>query len=274
MRSTAEFTGVRVLAGKKGTRRIGKILRAVFYPDDYRLAGYIVKRPDLLLMFKRQDRFFAWDRFKVVDGRVVVSDEKGSWDKAAWQRLGLDWEQALILQGLPVLDSAGQEIGQVSDVEYDPQNGITEALLLSVGFGTKALIGQLRLPVTDIKQCKNSQLVLRQGAQIPDLEGGLAAKAGEQAAIVGNIVKTQADAASTAVGELAEKAGKGVEKLGYKTGKAIGKAQRQIKKSSKQITNDGEGLVDSSSKALGRQIGKTRGMFKAFQDEYKKASED
>ena len=30
--------------------------------------------------------------------------------------------------------------------------------------------------------------------------------------------------------------------------------------------------VDKGSRALGKQLGKTRGMFKAFKDEYQKAS--
>ncbi|MDR2957800.1 MAG: PRC-barrel domain-containing protein [Coriobacteriales bacterium] len=274
MRSSAELNGVRVLGGKHGTRRIGKVLRAIFYPDDFRLAGFLVKRPDLLWLFKRHDRFFAWDSYGMADGRVVVMHAADSWDSKACARIGLDWDQALILQGMAVVDSHGEKIGRIDAVEFDPATGRALTFLLSTSLGAKALIGQISVPVEDILCYKDYTIVLRPGVEIADSEGGLAAKAGEQAAIVGNIVKTQTEAAGVAIGELVDKADKGAQKLGYETGKVISSARYKIKTRSKQAANDADNLVNKGSKAFGRQIGKTKGMFKAFQDEYDKASKD
>lgn len=38
------------------------------------------------------------------------------------------------------------------------------------------------------------------------------------------------------------------------------------------LDDKGSVAVDKGSRALGKQLGKTRGMFKAFKDEYQKAS--
>ena len=46
--TTDELTGVRVIGGKKGTKRIGKVRRFVFHPKEKRVVGFVVKRPDLL----------------------------------------------------------------------------------------------------------------------------------------------------------------------------------------------------------------------------------
>lgn len=56
--------------GKKGKRKIGKVFHTVFDPQKPYVVGFIVKRPDLLWMFKRKDKFIAFDATEIVDGRV------------------------------------------------------------------------------------------------------------------------------------------------------------------------------------------------------------
>ena len=46
----------------------------------------------------------------------------------------------------------------------------------------------------------------------------------------------------------------------------------KVKKVAKVLDDKGSVAVDKGSRALGKQLGKTRGMFKAFKDEYQKAS--
>jgi hypothetical protein len=54
-----------------------------------------------------------------------------------------------------------------------------------------------------------------------------------------------------------------VEKGAYGMGKAIGSAQRAVKKKT-----GGK----SASEVVGKQLGRTKGMFGSFLDQYKKAS--
>jgi sporulation protein YlmC with PRC-barrel domain len=269
MRSTAEYNGVRVLAGKHGTRRIGKVLRAVFFPDDYRFAGLIVRRPDFLFMFQRSDRFLAWDRMQLDGGKLIANDVSDSWDEKAQKRIQLDWDKALILQGMAVVEAQGDKLGTIDDIEFDPVTGISQNIVLSSGIGAKTLVGQMRVPLTDIASYHDMSLIMRAGAPTPDVDGGLAAAAAKQTAMVGSKIKTATTSANTAVGELVDRAGEGAEKLGYQTGKAVRTVADKVtaKSSSEQKTT-----AQATGNAVGKQLGRAKGMFKSFQDEYKRAS--
>lgn len=70
--TTNEIIGTRVIGGKRGTRRIGKVRRIVFHPKEKRVVGFIVKRPDLLWMFHRKDKFVAIDGYDLIDGRICI----------------------------------------------------------------------------------------------------------------------------------------------------------------------------------------------------------
>ena len=66
---------------------------------------------------------------------------------------------------------------------------------------------------------------------------------------------------------------------GFQSGAAAAKAAEasvvvgdKVKKGAKVLDDKGSVAVDKGSRALGKQLGKTRGMFKAFKDEYQKAS--
>lgn len=234
---------MRVIGGRNGRKRIGKILRAVFRPDNYSLVGYIVARPDLLFMFKRKDRFLAFDAYKVVDGRVVATVDRDSWDQPACRRLGIDWDECLILEGMELVTSDGTKVGRIDSAEYDETTGRTTSLNVGDGLATKAMLGVSSIPMEMIIGYKDGRVVAKSAASNIQTEGGLASKAGEQVAIATHVVK-----------EKTASARKTATKLGKQAGKTAGNA------------------VDVGSKALGKQLGKTKGMFKAFKDEYKKES--
>ena len=46
----------------------------------------------------------------------------------------------------------------------------------------------------------------------------------------------------------------------------------KVKKGAQKFDEKGSAAVDKGSRALGKQLGKTRGMFSAFKDEFKKAA--
>jgi uncharacterized protein YrrD len=242
MRSTRELRGARVTGGKRGTRRIGKVLRAVFRPDNYALAGYIVARPDILFMVKRKDRFLAYDAFKIVDGRVIATVDRDSWDEPACKRLGIDWDKCLILEGMVVVTGDGTKVGTIDAVEYNERSGKATAFQVADGAAAKTLLGVTKIPLDLIVGYQNGKIVAKRAASAVGAEGGLAARAGEQAAVTTHAIKQKTESARKA----ASNAGKTASKI---TGKAI----------------------DTGSKALGKQLGRTKGMFKGFRDEYKKA---
>jgi sporulation protein YlmC with PRC-barrel domain len=193
-------------------------------------------------MFKRKDRFLAFDAFRVIDGRVVATIDHDSWDAPACKRLGIDWDTCLILEGMPLVTSDGAKVGTIDAVEYNERSGKATAFQVSDGAAAKALVGVSKIPLDLIIGYKNGKMVAKRAASEAKSEGGLAAKAGEQTAVAAHVIKQKT--------ESVRKTASGASK---KAGKAAGKA------------------IDTGSKALGKQLGRTKGMFKGFKDEYNKA---
>lgn len=92
--TTGESVGKRVLLDKstpkkpEAVKRLGKVRHCVFHPTQRRFVGFIVKRPDLLWMFRRKDVFVAYNGYDVVDGRIVVSQAPEATGKGACQGHG------------------------------------------------------------------------------------------------------------------------------------------------------------------------------------------
>jgi sporulation protein YlmC with PRC-barrel domain len=205
-------------------------------------------------MFKRPDRFLAWDAFRVTDGRVIATIDHDSWDAAACRRLGLDWDACLLLEGMPVLTGDGQKLGHVDAVDYEEKSGKAVAFEVTDNVAARALLGVSRIPVELIETCQNAQLIAGREVETIQTEGGLAAKAGEGVAIAGDAIARQTAKARTAASAASKKAGE-VASEAFDTGtKALGKG------------------IGAGSRVVGKQMKRTRGMFKAFRDEYRKAS--
>jgi sporulation protein YlmC with PRC-barrel domain len=204
--------------------------------------GYIIARPDILFMFKRKDRFLAYDSFRIIDGRVVATIDRDSWDELACKRLGVDWDTCLILEGMSLVTSDGTKIGTIDAVEYNERSGKAVAFQVTDGAAAKALIGVSKIPLDLVIGYKDGRIVAKRAASEVKTEGGLAMKAGEQTAVAAHVIKQKTESVRKTASSASKKAGK-----------AAGKA------------------LDTGSKALGKQLGRTKGMFKGFKDEYKKA---
>jgi sporulation protein YlmC with PRC-barrel domain len=192
-------------------------------------------------MFKRKDRFLAWDAFRVIDGRVVATIDRDSWDEPACKRLGIDWDECLIIEGMMLVTTDGEKVGAIDSVEYNERTGVATAFQVTDGVAAKTLVGVSKIPLDLIVGYRKGRMVAKRAAAEVKAEGGLAEKAGEQAAIATHAIK-----------EKTESARKTVSNVGKKAGKVADNA------------------LDAGSKALGKQLGRTKGMFKGFRDEYKK----
>ena len=131
--TTDELTGVRVIGGKKGTKRIGKVRRFVFHPKEKRVVGFVVKRPDLLWMFRRKDLFVAVSGYEIEDGRIVVSNDPAATNRAACKALGVDWDACVLWVGLPVMTEDGDALGVVGSVTFDRKTGVVDSVTTDSG---------------------------------------------------------------------------------------------------------------------------------------------
>lgn len=244
------LTGLRVLVPKKpktskdGTviersSKLGRIHMAVFSPDGCRLVGYMVKRPDVVGMVKREDAFLAWDSFVARGQEVVVSRERDALDAAAVKRLGLDWDACIMWSGMDVRTVEGKSLGYVSDAEYDESTGRVTRFFSADGGVANALIGSFQITPDMVRGYRDGFMVVDPGGRAVELDGGIAGAAGE------GYARAKAGAA-----EFGKKAGaaasEAVDKGSFALGKALGKARRALR----DATADDPAPVPAPSPAL------------------------
>lgn len=260
--SASELVGKRVLSDKSSakkpdaTAKLGKVRSVVFHPQERRCVGFIVKRPDAALMFHRKDVFVALGGYDMVDGRIVVRRAPDATDKGACKALGINWDDCVLWVGLPVISQDGTEYGLVGDVLFDKNTGEVETLQVTQGATANALLGIREIPASLIRGFKRgigtalsvngeegeepilgAILVSDEVADL-NVEGGLAAKAGEATAVVAERARETVESVKPAVSSATKAAGK---------------------------------AVNAGAFATGRQIKRASGMFAAFKEEYDKA---
>ena len=309
--TTDELTGVRVIGGKNGTKRIGKVRRFVFHPKEKRCVGFIVKRPDLLWMFRRKDKFVSIEGYDLVDGRISIRNVPEATDRAACKALGVDWDECVLWVGLPVMTEGGDAFGTVGNVTFSRITGEVVSFDTDSGATANALLGKRTVSADLIKGFRRGMgAALAQVGQegvasddvvlgaimvsdeVKDLaaEGGVAEKAGQATAVAMDKVHTTVDKVKPVASEAAKKTGEAVNKGAYATGKQIAKSKTMFSdfkdeydkargpKPSKQ-ENAIEKTASPSSSAAEKQPAKQsakkpaskKNMFAAFKDEFDKA---
>ncbi len=261
--STSEYVGVRVVeAGKRNDKRIGKVYHFVFHPTEKRVVGFMVKRPDLLLMFHRKDSFVALDGFRVEDGRVMINDDKTATGSAAVKRLGLDWDNCVLWVGMPVVTKGGKQLGYVGSVSFDVETGAVDSFDVGMGAMNDAIVGKMTIPANMIRGFKRGM-----GAPLAEVdERGQ----GDETAELGAILVDDAAADIEAVGGAAAAAGEAAAVVADKAQKAVETAKPKVEEASRVA---GE-AVEKGVHATGKQIGKSKKMFADFKDEFDKALDD
>ena len=252
---------------KKGrVRKHGNLRAAVFHPSKPQLVGFVVKRPDFLLMIKRKNRFIAFDCLTIDDEGNHIADltNADAWDRAACRRLGIDYDSCVIWEDMPVRTQDGEEVGTVADVAVDYDTGKVISLSISEGSINRALLGSADIAVKDIRGYKDGAIVVSVSADEVKINGGVAAKAGEAWA-KGSHTVSQAEEAAT------EKAVEAIDKGGEAAGKAVAKVASAAKAKAAEVAPEGL-TAESAGKAAGKHLKAVGGMFGEFKKEFDKAN--
>ena len=257
--TTDELTGVRVIGGKKGTKRIGKVRRFVFHPKEKRVVGFVVKRPDLLWMFRRKDLFVAVSGYEIEDGRIVVSNDPAATNRAACKALGVDWDACVLWVGLPVMTEDGEALGVVGSVTFDRKTGVVDSVTTDSGATANALLGKREIPANLVKG-------FRRGMGAALAQTGAEGEESEEV-VLGAILVAEEARDIAVEGGLAEKAGEATAVVVDKAHTAVDKAKPVASAAAKKT---GE-VVTKGAYATGKQIAATKGMFSGFKEEYDKA---
>lgn len=261
--STKQLSGTRVVGGKRGSKRIGKVDRFIFHPSEKRCVGFTVKRPDLLLMFHRKDLFVPLDGFSIEDGRIALPyGEKDMVDKGACRRLGLDWDSCVMWGSMPILTEGGEPCGTVGDITFDRNTGKVRSVVANKGATSKLLLGETLIPAAMIRGFKTGVGVALTGAETEGQD--------DEDVVLGAILVSDEVLSLQAEGGVAEKAGRDAAVVQDKARKAKAKAKPKVDAAGKAT---GE-AINKGAYATGKQISKAKGMFSAFKEEYDKAVSD
>ena len=153
------YQGVRVFLTKKARKdkknpdapaeklsKLGKIHMSVFSPNGRQLVGFLVARPDVAGMVKREDAFLAWDSFEPCERGIVVTRPDDGLGDAARKRLGLDWDKCIMWAGMDARTRSGKVLGYVNDVEFDLKTGRAKTFYIGDGGMARALVGSFESP--------------------------------------------------------------------------------------------------------------------------------
>ncbi len=256
-------------------KKVGRIHAFVFHPSRPQLVGFLVKRPDVALMFRRQDEFVAHNGFDIIDGDIVVHDDSKAVGRAALKDLQVNLDHCILWFGLPVMCEDGTDFGIADSVTFDPATGRVITLTVSQGSTANTLLGKRTVPGNLIRGFKRGMgaklwltdddddnpnalgaLLVADAVKDIDVTGGIAEKAGEATAIATDKVKRTYKKVVKKVKPQAEEA---KEAAGKAAGKAAAVAGEAIKK---------------GAYVTGRQIARTEGMFSRFKEEFDKALHD
>lgn len=291
--SVSQLLNLKVYAPRKGnedaSRRIGKVRRFVFHPTEKRVIGVIIKRPDVALMFHRPDQFIAIDRLEVVEDGLLADLSRAATDQAACKRLGVEWAKCLLWLGMEIVTEDGQALGRVGDITFEPTSGRVVSIRRNEGATARWLLGVEEVPASLIRGFRFGV-----GSKMADYQnedaGGDGGESDAEVENYGAILVANEVRDLDPQGGLAEKAGaasvraaqKGKETLNRVkeqgaevAGKAADKAKEVAReKTGVSMDNLGEKAEEAINKgafATGRQLGRARGMFGDFLDEYRKA---
>lgn len=257
--STQELVGVRVVGGKSGTKRIGKIRNCVFHPKDRKCVGFMVKRPDLLWMFRRRDIFLSIRGYDVVDGRIAIRNEVSSTDKGACKDLGINLDDCVLWVGLPILTKGGKNVGTVGSVVFDRHTGVVDHIEVTAGATANVLLGVKSIPsdlILGFRRGVGTRLRLNNNATEEEEFGA--------------ILVAEAAADIQTEGGVAAKAGAATAVVTKKAKDAVNK----VKPKAQAVAKTAGDVINAGAYMTGKQISKTKGMFAAFKEEYDKARKE
>lgn len=275
MLTTKKLTGAKVWMecptkkDEDATKKMGRVRACVFHPHQPRCVGFLVKRPDVALMFHRSDMFVAIDGFELVDGVPLVSDGPSATDKGACKALGVKLDDCVLWVGLPVVCEDGTTLGLVQSVLFAEETGEVESLEVTQGGTANALLGKCTVPREHIRGFKRgigAKLTTRGNVNaetdtfddIPDDMRG--------AILVSDAVKELEPSRG-----VAEKAGAATAVAADKAKHVVAKAKPKVTDAASAAASTAGDAINKGAYATGKQLKRASGMFAAFKEEYDKA---
>lgn len=302
--NTAKLHNMNVFSSQDKAEKVGKVSDIVFHPSQKKVVGIVVRRPDIAMMFKRADLFVGIHAFDVLDDCVILKNVANPFDKSACKQLGVNWDDCIYWIGFPLMSKDEKSIGTVGRVNFIPENGEVVSVEANEGSLSRALLGVKEIPAEFILGFRRGIGVsLRQdtveqeryaqenpeqflGAILIDEEalgvanqGGLAQKAGSASVVIAKkasrVVEKTGEAAVSGAAAVVDRVGQTKDGfVGFKDefNKEMEDVVQKDAQAEKKAIEEAEAATVNATRAVKAHLKKSKGMFGAFRDEFKKAN--
>lgn len=302
--NTAKLHNMNVFSSQDKAEKVGKVSDIVFHPSQKKVVGIVVRRPDIAMMFKRADLFVGIHAFDILDDCVILKNVANPFDKSACKQLGVNWDDCIYWIGFPLMSKDEKSIGTVGRVNFIPENGEVVSVEANEGSLSRALLGVKEIPAEFILGFRRGIGVsLRQdtveqeryaqenpeqflGAILIDEEalgvanqGGLAQKAGSASVVIAKkasrVVEKTGEAAVSGAAAVVDRVGQTKDGfVGFKDefNKEMEDVVQKDAQAEKKAIEEAEAATVNATRAVKAHLKKSKGMFGAFRDEFKKAN--
>ena len=302
--NTAKLHNMNVFSSQEKAEKVGKVSDIVFHPSQKKVVGIVVRRPDIAMMFKRADLFVGIHAFDVLDDCVILKNVANPFDKSACKQLGVNWDDCIYWIGFPLMSKDEKSIGTVGRVNFIPENGEVVSLEANEGSLSRALLGVKEIPAEFIlgfrrgigvslrqdtveqERCAQENPEQFLGAILIDEEalgvanqGGLAQKAGSASVVIAKkasrVVEKTGEAAVSGAAAVVDRVGQTKEGfVGFKDefNKEMEDVVQKDAQAEKKAIEEAEAATVNATRAVKAHLKKSKGMFGAFRDEFKKAN--
>lgn len=191
----------------RGGAELGVLEHLLYHPSAACVIGASVRPPAAMVVVKRMETFLPLESLEIVPGGVAVDLAKLPGQRAAAAGLGHDPELTVIWTGMPVAGPSGEQLGTVTDVEFDLESGEVRRMEVAGGAIADAAHGRYLVPGDAVLGYSAGAVRITREAGELEASGGLAksaaiaaAAAARKAAEVGQAVEDTVVAASGAAG--------------------------------------------------------------------------
>ena len=302
--STNELQNMKVFSSAEKSEKVGNVSNIVFHPSKKKVVGIVIRRPDIAMMFKRADLFVGIHAFYISDDCVVLKNVANPFDKSACKQLGVNWDDCIYWIGFPMMTKGEKSVGTVGCVNFVPETGDIVSVEADEGTLSRALLGVKEIPAEYILGFRRGIGVsLRQdtleqeryahenpeqflGAILIDeealsvaCEGGLAQKAGSASVVMAKkaseVVEKTGEVAVNGANAVIDRVGQTKDGfVGFKD--EFSKEMEDIKKDQaeeeQKVIEEADEVTVKATRAVKTHLKKSKGMFGAFRDEFKKAN--
>lgn len=162
------------IIGRKG-RQLGHVSAVLFHPSEPRVIGLQVDKGAVLGMIDQRPRYVRLsDVHPSPEGGLAMEVDALPRDAEGQRVLGFSWDETVIWHGMPVISSAGDQVGTVHDVEFDAGTGVLTSLRISTGAVGDLAVGRLEVPAALVRGFEVDAVVVEAGYADLSATGGVA----------------------------------------------------------------------------------------------------